>query len=183
MGRASSFESGSFNDAVEGNLIGLDQDGLTARANNQSGVFVSNGSIGITIGGTTPGSGNTISGNTIGITITNTGTTGNLVEGNTIGLAADGSTEVRQPLFRRAPVQWHDRRHGRRHHQRRPERDLGQRRRGSGSPAPGRIRTSSRGTTSAPTPPAIWLGANLQLGITLGTASNNTIGGDHRRLG
>jgi hypothetical protein len=88
------FASASFNDVVEGNLIGLAKDGRTPRANNQSGVFIGEASHGITIGGTTPGSGNVISANTIGITVTNAGSSNNLVEGNTIGLALDGQTAV-----------------------------------------------------------------------------------------
>jgi parallel beta-helix repeat protein len=88
------FESGSFDDAVEGNIIGLANDGKTVRANNQSGVLISEASTGITIGGSVAGSGNIISGNSIGITVTDSGTDDNVIEGNTIGLGQDGSTAV-----------------------------------------------------------------------------------------
>ena len=70
------------------------RDGLTARGNNQSGIFVAEGTNHVTVGGTTPGSGNLIAGNATGVTITNDGTTANLFLGNTVGLAADGSTGV-----------------------------------------------------------------------------------------
>ena len=88
------FLSAASNDLVEGNRIGVAADGLAPRANNESGVFLAEQATGITIGGTTPGSANVISGNATGVTITNSGTSGDLVEGNVIGLGLDGSSVV-----------------------------------------------------------------------------------------
>ena len=65
---------------VEGNLIGTDEDGITAVANSGNGISV--GADGSTIGGTTAGAGNTISGNSAyGIDLQASG----LIEGNLIG--------------------------------------------------------------------------------------------------
>ena len=88
------FGTASTRDLVENNLIGVAADGRTPRPNNQSGIFLAQGSTQVTIGGTTPGSRNVISGNSIGVTITNPGTSDNRIEGNFIGLALDGSTSV-----------------------------------------------------------------------------------------
>ena len=85
---------GSSGNLVAGNDLGVAVDRLTVRGNNQSGVLIAGASIGNTIGGTTSGAGNVISGNSVGVTITNAGTSANLVEGDTIGLAVDGSTSV-----------------------------------------------------------------------------------------
>ena len=75
---------------VAGNFIGLGAD-LKSPSASGIGVFV-NGSTGLTIGGTTAGARNVISGNINGVEIY--GTSGVLVEGNTIGLTPDGSTAV-----------------------------------------------------------------------------------------
>jgi hypothetical protein len=88
------FQTAASDDLVEGNLIGVAADGLTARANDESGVFIAGQSSGITIGGTTPGSANVISGNPTGVLISDPGTSDNLVDGNLIGLGLDGSTTV-----------------------------------------------------------------------------------------
>ena len=84
----------STGDAIEGNLIGVAADGVTPRANNESGVFLADQAAGITIGGSTPGAGNVISGNATGVTITNPGTSFNEISGNLIGLGIDGKTLV-----------------------------------------------------------------------------------------
>lgn len=71
---------------IEGNYIGTKADGITALG-NKFGVNIS-GASGNTIGGTTAGAGNLISGNTNeGVLIQSSGTTGNLIEGNLIGTA------------------------------------------------------------------------------------------------
>ena len=81
---------------VEGNYIGTDASGDTALANTDFGVVILDAS-GNTIGGTTAGAGNVISGNGIdGVYIdTSQGTaTGNLVAGNYIGTAANGTDRL-----------------------------------------------------------------------------------------
>ena len=80
------------NNTVSGNYIGLDVTGATAVSNGITGVAV-NGSTN-TIGGTSTGSGNVISGNTAsGIELAETASE-NLVQGNYIGTDATGSTAV-----------------------------------------------------------------------------------------
>jgi parallel beta-helix repeat protein len=86
---------------VQGNFIGIDTGGSTA-VPNSGGVFV-NGSSN-TIGGTAPGQGNVISGNSAnGVTIDQASVsdplpTGNLVEGNRIGTTPDGATPLGNAL-------------------------------------------------------------------------------------
>lgn len=72
---------------ITGNYIGTDKNGTSAVANN-TGVYV-NACTGVTIGGTTAGAGNVISGNALGIylVLSNTGT---MVQGNLIGTDATG---------------------------------------------------------------------------------------------
>ncbi|WP_435009257.1 beta strand repeat-containing protein [Tundrisphaera lichenicola] len=86
------FASGATGDLIQGNLIGVALDGLTLRPNNQSGIFIAEGSNRITVGGTAAGAGNVISGNSVGVTLSNEGSSQNLFQGNLVGLAADGST-------------------------------------------------------------------------------------------
>ncbi len=80
---------------VQGNYIGTDVTGKIALANPGSGIAVfSDNNL---IGGTTPGSGNVISGNGVGIQIggsTSATLTGNLVQGNLIGLNAPGDAAL-----------------------------------------------------------------------------------------
>ena len=88
---------------IVGNLIGVALDGVTPLANN-SGIDIS-GAVDTTIGGTAPGSGNVISGNTYGgIVIADLTdiwaspleftTTGTLVEGNFIGTDRNGTLAI-----------------------------------------------------------------------------------------
>jgi len=74
--------------AIEGNFIGTDQTGETVLGNDV-GVFI-NGVPLNTIGGTTPGARNVISGNTVGIQLLGATATRNLIQGNFIGLGSDG---------------------------------------------------------------------------------------------
>ena len=61
----------------------------------QDGILLKSNSTGNTVGGTTPGTGNVISGNgNDGIEIVNSGTTNNLVEGNFIGNNSDGTAAL-----------------------------------------------------------------------------------------
>ncbi|MFO0908086.1 MAG: LamG-like jellyroll fold domain-containing protein [Isosphaeraceae bacterium] len=78
------------NNTVVGNKIGINVAG-TAALPNTTGVVIQGGANHNTIGGTTVGSSNVISGNTgDGVRITGTGTTNNTVLGNTIGLDVNG---------------------------------------------------------------------------------------------
>jgi CSLREA domain-containing protein len=73
---------------VENNFIGTNSAGTTAIA-NQGGILIT--SSGNTIGGTTAGSGNVISGNgSRGVTLQTTSATLNLIQGNLIGTTANG---------------------------------------------------------------------------------------------
>jgi hypothetical protein len=86
--------SGTTGNVVEGNLIGTNAAG-TAAIPNPTGIFIRFGATGNTIGGTAPGSGNTISGNTtVGINILSSGTSGNVVDGNLIGTNAAGTAAL-----------------------------------------------------------------------------------------
>ena len=84
---------------VQGNYIGTDVTGSNALGNGtdccHSGVVLHLGASNNTIGGTAPGAGNVISGNTAdGVTIIDAGTTGNLVAGNFIGTDLTGSKGI-----------------------------------------------------------------------------------------
>jgi parallel beta-helix repeat protein len=81
---------------IRGNYIGTDYSGTKAIPNNQGGVGIDDKATGNVIGGTEPGAGNVISGNT-GVTphgIRISRTSGNYVYGNIIGLTADGSSSL-----------------------------------------------------------------------------------------
>ncbi len=87
--------SGPSNNLVEGNDIGVGP-GDTAAVPNFSGVTLENGTTSNTIGGTTAGAANVISGNDYdGIVIGTTGVSKNLVEGNEVGTDATGT--IAQP--------------------------------------------------------------------------------------
>ncbi len=75
---------------VQGNYIGTDVNGTVALSSNAEGVRISGG--GDTIGGTTAGASNLISGNSVGVHIF--GTAGNTVLGNRIGTDAAGTASV-----------------------------------------------------------------------------------------
>ena len=67
----------------------------TPLGNTGSGVLIDAGAAGNTIGGTTAGARNVISGNAgAGVNVSGTGTDGNVIQGNYVGLAADGLTAV-----------------------------------------------------------------------------------------
>ncbi len=80
---------------VSGNFIGSNVSGTARIPNGGAGVAVINGASNNTIGGTTAGAGNLISGNTgPGVNINTAGTTGNTVAGNFIGTNAAGSAAL-----------------------------------------------------------------------------------------
>ncbi|HTC94262.1 MAG TPA: hypothetical protein VK699_12550 [Terriglobales bacterium] len=86
---------GTNGNVVEGNFIGTDSTGHNALANSAGGVLIQSGAANNTIGGTSPGAGNVISGNFgDGITINGSGTTGNTVQGNLIGSNALGTNPL-----------------------------------------------------------------------------------------
>jgi hypothetical protein len=87
-------DAGSNGNAVQGNYIGTDKNG-TAAIPNLAGIDINNGAQSNTIGGSTSGAGNVISGNQFdGVDIDGPNTTNNLVAGNIIGLKADGSAKL-----------------------------------------------------------------------------------------
>jgi parallel beta-helix repeat protein len=87
---------GSSGNLVEGNLIGTNAQGNEAVANGDSGVLIDSGSELNTIGGTTAGAGNVLSGNGLrGVHIS--GASCNLVEGNLIGTTALGNAALPNP--------------------------------------------------------------------------------------
>ena len=90
------YESG----VIQGNFIGTDVTGLTAIP-NISGIGAHSTS-GVTVGGTTPGAGNVIAGNTLsGIAVISAATavTEWTIQANLIGLGADGSTTLGHSQF------------------------------------------------------------------------------------
>jgi hypothetical protein len=87
--------AGTSGNVVAGNFIGTDPTGTAAVANATSGVLVDAAASGNTVGGTSAGARNVISGNTgDGVTLEDAGTLGNVVAGNFIGTNADGSHEL-----------------------------------------------------------------------------------------
>ena len=78
--------SGSANNVVSGNFVGLDSTGEAALAAAPIGIIVDEAPNN-PIGGTTAGSGNIVGGHTIGIDIAGMNASGNVVVGNLIGQA------------------------------------------------------------------------------------------------
>jgi uncharacterized repeat protein (TIGR01451 family)/CSLREA domain-containing protein len=82
------------NNRVQSNFIGTDISGLTVLGNTGNGVLISNASSN-TIGGTTSGAGNLISGNNAsGITISGNSAASNQVQGNLIGTDSGGTSAL-----------------------------------------------------------------------------------------
>ena len=78
---------------VQGNFIGTDVTGTVAVGNGFGGVRISGGPSNSTIGGTSAGEGNVISGNTRhGVEIQ--GAAGNFIQGNFIGTDVTGTLDV-----------------------------------------------------------------------------------------
>ena len=85
------YNPGTSDNVVAGDLIGTNVGG-TAPLPNANGVILSGGVADNTIGGTTAGAADVISGNTTdGVEITGSGTIGNVVAGNDIGTNAAGT--------------------------------------------------------------------------------------------
>ncbi len=87
--------SGTENNVVEGDYIGTDVTGTKALANGQDGVEIDSGASCNTVGGTTAGARDVISGNAVvGVYITGSGTESNVVEGDYLGTSAAGTGAV-----------------------------------------------------------------------------------------
>jgi len=91
--------AGSTKNVVTGNFIGTDANSDTGLGNTGDGILITNSASGNTIGGTTAGTGNVISGNSgYAIDVTGTGSTGNVIENNmatgTESVAIGGSDTV-----------------------------------------------------------------------------------------
>jgi len=84
--------------SIQGNYIGTNADGLLALPNTHSGVNVLDASNN-TIGGTTAGAGNLISGNASGIYLQMATSTGNEIQGNLIGTDLTGNTALPNTLY------------------------------------------------------------------------------------
>ena len=85
---------GATSNVIAGNYIGTDRTGKVAIPNQINGVTL-NGAAGNTVGGTTAGAQNVISGNEqLGVSITSTGASNNMVLGNYIGADATGTNAL-----------------------------------------------------------------------------------------
>ncbi len=86
---------GTNHNLVEGDYIGTDRTGTKAVPNGYNGLDIVYGAVGNTVGGTTSGARNVISGNAFeGVLLGFAGTTANLVEGNYIGVDVTGTKAV-----------------------------------------------------------------------------------------
>jgi hypothetical protein len=86
---------GVTNNVIEGNYIGLNVAGMGALPSQGYGIYLIGGVSGNTVGGTTPGAGNVLSGNALyGVFIANPGTSNNFVQGNLIGTSAAGTNAI-----------------------------------------------------------------------------------------
>ena len=84
--------SGTTGNVVEGDYIGVTANGAQVLANTYNGVAIFGGASGNIIGGTAPGSGDVLSGNTdFGVYISDVGTSGNVVEGDDVGADPSGT--------------------------------------------------------------------------------------------
>jgi uncharacterized repeat protein (TIGR01451 family) len=79
---------------VEGNFIGTNAAGTARLTPTEAGQVAIIGAPNTTIGGTTSGARNVITGSSTGIGISNSGATGNLVQGNYIGIDVSGTTPL-----------------------------------------------------------------------------------------
>ncbi len=92
-------DAGTINNLAAGNDIGTDATGVKALPNGSDGVDIRFGASNNTIGGTTTGARNVISGNgNFGLFIADIGTVNNLVAGNYIGVDATGGEALRNAI-------------------------------------------------------------------------------------
>ncbi|MEI9864658.1 MAG: hypothetical protein WDN00_08910 [Limisphaerales bacterium] len=86
--------TGTSGNLIQGNYIGSSGDGLTA-VPNYSGILFSDRATNNTLGGTTAGAANLVSGNNLyGVFISDAGTSGNRVQGNLIGTDRTGTNPL-----------------------------------------------------------------------------------------
>jgi titin len=83
--------NGGTGNRVEGNFLGTNAAGTVLLGNTEGGVIITSGSDN-TIGGSTPGAGNVISGNSVGVAISNA--QGNVIQGNLIGTDVTGTVAL-----------------------------------------------------------------------------------------
>ena len=87
--------AGTAHNLIEGNFIGTNFGGTAAIANKADGVLIHTRASANTVGGTSSGAGNVISGNgNDGVEIVDVGTKNNVVQGNLIGTTRDGSAAI-----------------------------------------------------------------------------------------
>ena len=80
---------------IEGNFIGTDASGTSAVPNGWTGLTIFSGAASNTIGGTSLGTRNILSGNsTYGLVVSDPGTSENLIEGNYFGLSTSGTAPL-----------------------------------------------------------------------------------------
>jgi titin len=79
---------------IQGNFIGIREDGTTALGNSLAGVALVGGATANTVGGTTPASRNIISANNDGVFLVGAGTSNNVIQGNFIGTDATGTAAL-----------------------------------------------------------------------------------------
>jgi titin len=100
--------TGTNSNKVQGNYVGTDSSGAAALGNGNEGIAVFSGASKNTVGGTSVGARNVVSGNAHdGVAVNDKGTSGNRVEGNYIGLnaagtAALGNGGIGAPIFKGA---------------------------------------------------------------------------------
>jgi hypothetical protein len=84
--------TGTVNNQILGNYIGLEADGATALGNGGIGLYVESGPQNTLVGGVEPGAANVVSANgSDGIQLWGTGTSSNVVEGNLVGTDKTGT--------------------------------------------------------------------------------------------
>ena len=89
------FGQGTSDNLVTGNLVGITADGTALLGNGKQGVLIETGANKNTIGGTTGGAGNVISGNGgDGITMASVGTSQNVIADNYIGVNESGENPI-----------------------------------------------------------------------------------------
>src|SRR5207249_2583060 len=87
--------AGTSGNVVLGNYIGTDVNGTADLGNTGTGVLIDGGATANTVGGTSAGARNVISGNNLdGVRILNVGTSGNVVLGNFIGTDSNGTAAL-----------------------------------------------------------------------------------------
>src|SRR5262249_24292257 len=86
--------AGATANLIAANLIGTSADGSEPLGNTTDGIAIA-GAPGNLIGGTSPGAGNTIGGNAVGVHISGQAATGNVLRGNSIGTSSAGVNLVR----------------------------------------------------------------------------------------